>query len=254
MTRKNIYPLPSIRENALFDRYSTIAIEHYYLAKQKYEELLSADIVFPDLNMDVYNTAIDVCNNSIISVVFSAMCIESFLNNYAAACIGDKDFYDNFDKLSPEGKFKLISLFILKAEIDKGASYYCHLRKLFKTRNLYVHNKSQGVSFQDFYKKHDSTPMTLEEIKDLEEHPENYELIVDSKEQWKEENECISNAQNGIKAMRDIAVFFDTYDANVHAVLSLFNPAMNDYVLDVEHPLKRVLYDFDIPYEKWKYK
>ena len=245
MTRKSIYPLPSLRQNVLFRQYATIATEHYYLAKQKYEESQTADIVSYDL-------CIDICNNSIISVVFSAMCIESFLNNYAASCLGDKDFYDNFDKLSPEGKFKLISLFILKTEIDKGTSYYCHFKKLFKDRNLYVHNKSQEFSLQAFCKENNATPMTSEDIDDFYQYTENDELVEITKEELREAYEYICNARNGIEAMRDIAVFFDTHDATAYAVFHLFNAAMNDSVLEAEHPLKRVLHDFNIPYEKIK--
>lgn len=243
MNQRSIYPWVGLRQGGIYSNYADIAIEHYYFAKQGYNELLRS-------GTEAYNLCGDIRNNSIISTVFSAMCIESFLNNYAAACLGDDDFYGNFDKLSPEGKLQLIAMFILKVQIDKGASYYCHLKRLFKDRNMYVHNKSRGYSWEEICRIHNVTPMPLDEINDLYEHPENYELVQNSEEQWKQEKEYIASAQNGIKAMRDIATFFDTHDDTAYAISQLFNPNFNNIALEPTHPFNRVLSDFNIQYEK----
>ena len=96
-------------------------MRNYYWAKKSYDTLDKTDY-------ENYLYVLDEIHKYTIStVVFSAMSIEAFFNNYAASCLGDEEFYDNFDKLSVISKFKLIAKFILKEDIDKTQSYYLYL-------------------------------------------------------------------------------------------------------------------------------
>ena len=152
----------------------------------------------------------------ITTIVFSAMCIESFLNDYAATVLGDNEFYENFDKLSAFSKFQLIAKFILKTELKKSETYYGLMKALFKKRDTFVHNKSKQLIL----------PYTEEEFeKKQKELIESGKLFdFDDMQLCKKEevSALICDARDALRAIKSIAVFFDTHDKNVHAQYCLF--------------------------------
>lgn len=153
--KKSIYPQNSMSINALYAEYVRIAVEKYHAEKQaklKFETRVEADASLQELKQ-----------NSIVSIVFSAMCIESFLNEYASACIGDSEFYGSFDTLSPEGKLMLISRFLFGMNLDKSQALYSCFKRLFKDRNQLVHNKSIHYDFESYYAEHPAFPMPVSE-------------------------------------------------------------------------------------------
>lgn len=155
---------------------------------------------------------------SIVStVVFSEMSIESFFNDYAAACLGDSEFYGSFDRLSVLGKFELISKFILNTTVEKGKSYYSHLKALIKQRDEYVHNKSSYSSFQGY------SAQEIEEIHKLHQS-DDFEYAEPLLEK-KEINDYLRTGLNSLKAIRDIANYFDEHDSNAHSIARLFHPS-----------------------------
>lgn len=199
---KDIYPLCG-RLNNLSYMYCEMAMEAYYLVskwsgkiKDKNYSALECEKEWNDLTKEVVKT-----------VVFSAMAIEAFLNDYAAACLGDSEFYGSFDQLSPISKFELIAKFILGENVDKSKAYYCHLKKLVQNRNTFVHNKSSAINGYE----------TLEEAIEAREPCES-EPLIDAREL----KEDVTKALDALKAVRDIALFFDKYDSNVYAVKRLF--------------------------------
>ena len=115
---EHIYP-NHIRENCFAGRYCEFAMDHYYEALRTYESLEKGKF---HSSMGIERREME--NHIIATIVFSGMCLESFFNNYAAACLGDSDFHEYFEKLDVKSKFVLIAKFILKAEIDKSKSYY----------------------------------------------------------------------------------------------------------------------------------
>ena len=148
------------------------------------------------------------------TVVFSAMAIEAFFNDYAAACLGDSEFYGSFDQLTPISKFELIAKFILNAEIDKSKSYYSQLKKLINRRNQYIHNKSKALK---------TGYATLEEA--IEAHKMYKQAIIDQEIPKIDQQEIkseLNEALDALKAVRDIARFFDLHDTNIFAILKLF--------------------------------
>ena len=146
------------------------------------------------------------------------MCVESFLNNYAAACLGDSDYYENFDRLSAIGKFQLIAKFILRTDIEKGNAYYSYLKQLFKNRDAYVHNKSrkakyQGMSEDEFEEYQNFIQNSIDE--------EQYEEPTFSAE---EVASSIREARDALKAIKEMAIFFDKFDSEAYAFVKLFHP------------------------------
>ena len=143
-----------------------------------------------------------------------------FFNNYAAACLGDSEFYDNFDRLSELGKFQLISKFILKKDIDKSRSYYSNLKILVKYRDTFVHNKSRDASCYG---------TTLEKINASREYFDQQILkegppMLDKSEIKKD----FEIARISIKALKDIADFFEEADYDCFASFFLLNKEQYD--------------------------
>lgn len=206
-----IYP-EAMRQNYYASTYSEIAMESYYYARKNYDIICENDYS--------YFKAKELCEmekNVVKTVVFSAMAIESYLNDYAAACLGDKEFYDNFDRLSAIGKFQLIAKFILKSEFDKGKSYYCYLKELFSNRDAYIHNKSQAFDMEGC--------ATLDEFVDYAEEKYKEELKEEigsfDRKSIDDFHKC---ALNSLKTMKEVGLYFDKYDANRFAINRLFTP------------------------------
>ncbi len=207
------YPSSVGRYNYMVTAYAKIAVDNYCKAKARMGKIVEQE--WYEIIADV--RSIEKLEESvIITVIFAAMSIEAFLNDYAAACLGDNDFYDNFDKLSVENKFNLISKFILKVQIDKSKSYYYYLKGLFKKRNEFVHSKSIDAN---------KYALTKEELDDLlkekervgeDFYKENAEDLI------KECNDLLECSKNAIKAMLELSLFFDKHDEVVKAERKMF--------------------------------
>lgn len=216
----SIYP-GGIRFNNFSSAYCEMAIESFAIAKQSFTNLKQAGFSVEDYEYK------DTMDKSIIAtIIFSAMAIEAFVNDYAAACLGDSDFYDNFDKLSICSKLELIARFILKTEVDKSKAYYSLLRKLFKQRDYYVHGKSHRLEGNEsgLAKK----VYVIEEI-----GPDNSTIAKFNAEDSRND---IRDAFDAIRAIKEIAVFFDKNDSSIHAVSKFF------YLSDYYDKTKKMAY------------
>lgn len=230
---KNIYP-DQARNNNFSPLYCEMAMESYTLAFDCYEKIKDNNY-----NIDLYYVEEEMYKHCISTIVFAAMTLESFFNDYAASCLGDDGFYDNFDKLSVISKFQLIAKFILNVEIDKSKSYYSHLVSLNKLRNDYVHNKSSEFIY----------PRITQEMLDL--NRERYDGdIVDIEEPTlnrKAIDKDFQDANNAIKAIRDIAYFFDENDDSIQAVNRLFHIYTIKYAPErISDYIKTIVKDFNI--------
>ena len=191
--------------------YSDIAILHYYNAKTIYKRL--ADKWDPYQALEIQ---LPFFQHILIAVTFSQMAIESFINDYASACLSDAVFEDDFGSLNIVKKFQIVAMFLLHAEFDKSHSYYSLLKQLVKTRNDYVHNKSKKSDFQGY---------TLQEINEI--HRIEKELNVNPTEpitNIREFKNQLAEARDAIKAIRDIALYFDKHDNQVYAIERLLGP------------------------------
>ena len=225
---RDIYPNLS-RKNYLAGIYAEIAMQSYYNAHNLYE-----DIKKNNYNCNDFYQLSEMEKQVISTVVFSAMCIESFFNNYAASCLGDAEFYDNFDKLSTISKFQLIAKFILKMDIDKSKAYYSRLKQLIRCRDNYVQNKSKLSKFQglseDEYGK----------IKEFREYID--EKLMECTLPKVDIDNTFKEAYNALKAIYDIAFLFDLYDSNIQAVTRLFQPYGIVYGEVLERKFKTVVF------------
>lgn len=131
------YPNNYVRFDFLGQDYIEIAIENYMKAKSLFDESKAKKIKWIDFDRQTFSKKIYVV------ITFCAMAVESFLNDYAAACLNDDKYYDSYDSLSIQNKFQLIAQFILKKEFKKDQEPYGLLHLLTKERNKLVHNKSR---------------------------------------------------------------------------------------------------------------
>ena len=209
---ERIYP-EGLRSNCFAGMYCEIAMESYVNASNNFKVLsennYSILYAYEHIEMD---------KNVIKTIVFSAMAIESFLNNYAAACLGDSEFYCNFDKLSTMSKFQLIAKFILKSEINKQSSCYYYLKSLFRLRDSYIHNKSSIEKIYGFSSVDEANEFIQitygDELEEYEYHYNKDEINKDYK-----------SALNALKAIKEMADYFDKYDGARIATPILFHPS-----------------------------
>lgn len=210
--RKAIYPLCA-RSNWMVSNYSDIAVDNYQNAKSLYKEIELAN--FNAINMEEQYHKF--CHSIVISIVFSAMAIEAFVNNYGAVCLGDDFFYENFDRLSVISKMQLISKFLFHENFDKSKEYYYCLKNTFSERDKFVHSKT--ISTYDYCNKkgyvlHNDLKECIASRKELLEDP-----VLDKDEMLSD----LKLAFTAIKAMKNIAEYFDENDSNVYAIISFFH-------------------------------
>lgn len=201
-----------IRINDMTSNYSQIAILHYWQAKKSYCRLSN----FEEMCDEAIELENSLTNDSIVTITFAAMALESFFNDYAATHMGDKFFYENFDILRPMGKLKLIVRFILKADIINGSLLYNLADTLFKTRNNFVHSKSKDGS---------RYAMTEEEYQAQKEFlltGEGKETFLQSfKIDLSSSKAMLETAFHSLCALREIGKFFDMHDNEQSALARL---------------------------------
>lgn len=80
--------------------------------------------------------------HAIKAIVFSSMCVESAINNYAGAQLGDNYTEKHLYKLDVVSKWVVIPKLACGKSIDKSGPAFNALKKLVKARNNLIHNKS----------------------------------------------------------------------------------------------------------------
>ena len=150
----------------------------------------------------------------ISTIVFSAMCLEAFFNNYIAAILGDDRFYDIYDGLTPQNKFCFISEFIFGERVDKSQECYGGLKTLIKYRNEFVHNKSTEV------KMYQPSALQQKEFKEvLELTSDEFGVPLLNKAELDKD---LRRALEALKTIRNVARYFDKYDSSCYAMIELF--------------------------------
>lgn len=212
--------------------FGTIAVENYYWANKKLE---NATALSEDSFEEVFELEDAIGNHVAVSIVFAAMCVEAFLNDYAAVCLGDSSYYHNFDSLSPESKLLLIGNFLLDTPIDKGGKMFCFLRRLIKKRNSYVHSKTTAFEHAE-----ENTEEEREQLRRILAQYTTYDEIESSGIKM-----LIQEAKNGIEALWEIAKFFDLHDETASAVSRIFSLFAYPE-LDTQSPRGKVIKELNI--------
>lgn len=204
-----------IRMNCMARNYSKIAMLNYLKAKELIEECH----VYLDLREKKYI----IKDSIIVSIVFSAMTIESFINDYAAIKLGDKFFNENIDRLQPISKLQVLSKISFDKELNKGEKLFSLLSKLFKNRNKLVHNKSKD-GFSEIMSKNFTLDNSEEWVPDIENifKQDKKKILTDLKE-----------AQDGISSIYELVKYFvlnddDDYYFKFMLLHSGYSESLND--------------------------
>ena len=141
--------LECARTNFFSCEYTRIANEHLLKARCAINGLYNNH---PDYDQqDILHH--DAIMWSIISVVFSAMSIESFIYNYAASYLNDKYVKEHLDKLGVVDKWVIIPRLITGKQINKSECAFNLLKEVIGFRNEYVHNKSEPLTYKNWGKE-----------------------------------------------------------------------------------------------------
>ena len=82
------------------------------------------------------------------TIVFSAMCFEAAIFDFASVHLGDDYVKDHLDKLDTLSKWVVVLRFVSNTELQKDESPYGTLKKLIQARNKLVHTKSENFKFE----------------------------------------------------------------------------------------------------------
>ena len=232
------------RINVLCSRYVDIAVENYY-ALWKKSDLIKKEKYISTVETREAQRILE--NAAMVVIVFSSMAIESYLNDYAASCLGDDEFYDGFDKLNVLDKLRLIVQFIFRIKFVKDQPVYTHIRRLMSDRNKLVHNKSED--FRKYVlKKGIQVPQTLDEVEQcfgcIEEMDINALMTLDKENI----DDDVKMANNAIRALRETAAFVDKNDPTEQAYFRLLGSVFyKDDISDFEQKKINVFQHFQIP-------
>ena len=83
------------------------------------------------------------------AIVFSALCVEAAINDYAGWQLGDNYFEKHLSSLDVVSKWVVIPKLVCGHTLDKSGPGYSSLKKLIKDRNSFVHNRSKDFDFSD---------------------------------------------------------------------------------------------------------
>lgn len=128
------------REGAWASSYFRTAIKHCIEADKLLARIRATD----DLSQHM---AIDELMNDAgaITIVFSAMCVEAYMNDYLAQKIGRRQFLKHYEGKSSTDKLNLVLGSDNLHGKDKVESA---VKALFKERNDMVHAKSRDISYE----------------------------------------------------------------------------------------------------------
>lgn len=111
-------------------------------------------------------------------IVYSAMCLESLINDY---CVirKSKTFFNNYiDKLDTISKWKVVPELMTGNSIPEGHHSFELLKKLFKLRNRMVHPKSKEFDWSIKDPQYFATSYDELELKNIDDCIESIKIIT----------------------------------------------------------------------------
>lgn len=129
-------------------RLNTLHYIYFDIAQEEYVKCLEAEAVEESTVHEEERCAHSyrATGHAIKSIVFSSMCVESAINNYAGTHLGDSYTEKHLASLDVVSKWVVIPKLVCGKSIDKSGPAYNSLKKLVKSRNQLVHNRSREVN------------------------------------------------------------------------------------------------------------
>lgn len=169
MENTRYYPSGFVMRNNYFaPLYCEMAMEAFYEVIKQYSKL-RADKWLVSAEQE-FSIPENIHKQAAITVVFSAMSVEAFINNYLSVRMGDTEFLNEFGGRSYI--VKLTRIMSMLRSWGKEEQWYNDVRELFAIRNEYVHSYSS------------ETPVAqlIERIKDADEREEAIARVAAAKE------------------------------------------------------------------------
>ncbi|GIU53809.1 hypothetical protein [Shewanella sp. KT0246] len=134
-----------------FARANTLGSVYFEIAQSEYCEFIRIQhIDTKKLNDESKSKWENLASQAAIkSVVFSAMCVEASINNYAGGQLGDKYFEQHLGSLDVVSKWVVIPRLICGKSIDKSGPAFSALKILISSRNSLIHNKSYEMNLSN---------------------------------------------------------------------------------------------------------
>ncbi len=129
-------------------RMNTLHHIYFDIAQDEYVNCLNVEATDTSGKHEVEKLVLSrkATEHGIKAIVFSSMCVESAINNYAGTQLGDKYAQQHLDKLNVQSKWVVIPKLVCGRSIDKSGPAFNALGKLIKARNELVHNKSKELN------------------------------------------------------------------------------------------------------------
>lgn len=83
--------------------------------------------------------------HSLKAIIFSSMCVEAGINDYAGIHLGDNYCEKHIYSMDVVSKWVLIPKLVCGNEVDKSGPAFKALQRLIKSRNKLVHSKSKDM-------------------------------------------------------------------------------------------------------------
>ena len=90
---------------------------------------------------------------AMVSVIFSALTLEAFINNYGIEHFSRSYFDNHLDKLPAVSKWIVIPTLAVGKEIDSDSQSYEQLKRLFKRRDRLVHYKTKKKKLSEIHEE-----------------------------------------------------------------------------------------------------
>ena len=134
-----------------FARTNALQFTYFKIAEADYCKCLEYQV--KDTSQLTEDGIYDIENNSlelaIKAIIFSAMCVEAAINDYAGRQLGDKYYQQHLASLDLVSKWVIIPRLVCGNSLDKSGAAFSSLKTLVSARNKLVHNKSQEIDLSN---------------------------------------------------------------------------------------------------------
>ena len=96
-----------------------------------------------------YGSEHDGLISGVQTIVFSAMCFEAAIYDYAAWQLGDAYAQDHLEKLDVVAKWIVVPKLVCQVDIRKDRAPFARFKQLITARNRLVHHKSEPLKFNN---------------------------------------------------------------------------------------------------------
>lgn len=135
------------------ETFFAIAHRHHQLVKRLVSQRDARPII-DDADVDFNCTKnAEIQCAAMVSVIFSALTLEAFINNYGIEHFSRNYFGKHLDKLPAVSKWIIIPKLVTGRALDSDSQPYEQLKRLFKRRDFLVHYKTRKKRLSEMHEE-----------------------------------------------------------------------------------------------------